>query len=101
MTVSLTCADRAEAERIAELLVTQKLAACVQCVPLRATYVWQGKVETADEIGLTAKTLRGKLPALEAAVRAAHSYEVPELIATRIQWASADYEQWLRDALTP
>lgn len=101
MTVSITCADRAEADRIADLLVTQKLAACVQCAPLRSTYVWQGKVETADEIGLTIKTLRHKLPALAAAVKAAHSYEVPELIATRIEWASAEYEQWLRDALKP
>lgn len=101
MTISITCADKAEAERLADMLVTQKLAACVQYAPLRSTYVWQGKVETADEVGLTIKTLRHKLPALAAAVRAAHSYEVPELIATRIEWASAEYEQWLRDALKP
>ncbi|UDF03357.1 divalent-cation tolerance protein CutA [Asticcacaulis sp. AND118] len=101
MTVSIACADTDEAGRIADLLVGQNLAACVQSAPIRSTYVWQGGVETADEVRLTAKTLRGRLEALEAAVKAAHSYEVPEIIATRIDWVSTDYENWLRDSLKP
>lgn len=101
MTVSIACADADEAGRIADLLVAQKLAACVQSAPIRSTYVWQGAVEMADEVMLTAKTLRDRLEALEAAVRLAHSYEVPEIIAARIDWTSAGYENWLRETLKP
>lgn len=99
MTVSIACADADEAGRIADLLVAHKLAACVQSASIHSTYVWQGAVERAHEVLLTAKTLRDRLDALEAAVKAAHSYEVPEIIAMRIDWASADYENWLRETL--
>ncbi|MDC7685225.1 divalent-cation tolerance protein CutA [Asticcacaulis sp. BYS171W] len=99
LTVSITCATEAEGERLAHLLVVQKLAACVQMTPIRSTYRWQGEIETANEVVLTAKTVSAKLFALEALVKSEHSYEVPEILATRVEWASADYAAWLREAL--
>lgn len=97
--VSVACGSEEEARKLARLLVEARLAACVQSHAVFSTYRWQGEVETADEIMLTAKTLLTKLPALEAAVRQHHSYDVPEIIATPMVWASDSYAQWLRQAL--
>lgn len=100
LVVSIVCAFDTEAQALARLLVEQKLAACCQTHPIQSIYRWQGEVETASETMLTAKTLAEKLPALEAVVKASHSYDVPGILAVPVAWASADYAQWLRDSLT-
>ncbi len=99
ITVSIACANAEEASTIARLLVGQRLAACVQSHAITSTYVWQGAIERADEVMLTAKTLAGRFDALAAAVRDVHSYDVPEIIAQPIVHVSAPYEQWLREVL--
>ena len=99
ITVSIACASEAEAQSLTGLLVTAHLAACVQSFEVRSTYRWKGEVDTANEIMLTAKTLMEKLPMLEKLVRQHHSYEVPEILATPVVWASADYAKWLRESL--
>jgi periplasmic divalent cation tolerance protein len=99
VTVSIACADEAEAQSLTGLLVTAHLAACVQTHKVHATYRWLGEIDTADEVMLTAKTLMEKLPMLEKLVKQHHSYEVPEILAMPVVWASADYEKWLRGAL--
>jgi len=97
--VSITCATSAEAEALAHKLIELRLAACVQSQSVRSTYVWDGAVETASEVLLTAKTRADKWPALEAFVRASHSYEVPEIIATRAEQVSPPYADWLNEVL--
>jgi uncharacterized protein involved in tolerance to divalent cations len=99
LTVSIACASDTEAQALARLLVEQRLAACCQTHPITSTYRWQGAIETAPEVMLTAKTLTVKLPALQAAVKANHSYDVPEILAVPVVWASTDYAQWLRESL--
>ncbi len=93
--VSIACGSQSEADTIARLLIEQRLAACVQTHAITSTYRWQGEIETVDEIMLTAKTLTSKLEALEALVKAHHSYDVPEIIATPVVWVSASYAKWL------
>lgn len=97
--VSVACGSDDEANNLARLLVEGGVAACVQSHAITSTYRWQGKIETAPEIMLTIKTLMSKLPDLEALVRAHHSYEVPEIIAVPVVWASQDYAEWLRDSV--
>ncbi|HVZ28947.1 MAG TPA: divalent-cation tolerance protein CutA [Asticcacaulis sp.] len=99
LTVSIACGSDAEAQTLARLLVEHKLAACCQTHPIQSTYRWHGAIETASEVMLAAKTLADKLPALEAFVKQHHSYDVPEILAVPVAWASADYVQWLRDSL--
>ncbi|MFT3998516.1 MAG: divalent-cation tolerance protein CutA [Asticcacaulis sp.] len=99
MIVSITCASAPEAEKLAQMLVALKLAGCVQTHAIASAYVWEGRLEQADEVLLTVKTLRDRLPALEVAVKTHHSYEVPELIATRAEWVSQSYADWLKAAL--
>jgi uncharacterized protein involved in tolerance to divalent cations len=99
VTVSIACASEEEAQALALALVEAKLAACAQTTGIRSTYRWRGAVEQAPEVLLTLKTLTAKLPELEARVKARHSYDTPELVATPVVWASADYAAWLRESL--
>lgn len=88
--------DRATAERIAEALVTERAAACVnvmtECV---SVYRWQGKVEHASEVPLLMKTTRDAYPRLEAALRKLHPYEVPEIIALPVSAGLPEYLNWV------
>lgn len=94
--VLMTAADEPEAERIAELLIAKRLAACVQILPgMQSIYVWQGEVEREREVLLLAKTVRPKFKELEQEVRAMHSYETPEIIALPVVGASEPYLKWL------
>ena len=99
VTVSIACGSGAEAQAIARALVEERLAACVQSHAVTSTYRWQGAIETAPEVMLTAKTRFDKLPALEARVRDLHSYAVPEIIAVSVVWAHEPYTTRLNGTL--
>lgn len=95
-----TCPDAATAECLAQALVADRLAACVNILPgLRSVYQWQGAVETAHEHLLLIKTHRRLYPAVEAAIKALHPYEVPEVVALAIDAASHEYLQWMDQCL--
>ena len=94
--VLMTAANGEEASRIAELLVNQKIAACVQILPeMQSVYVWNGAVQREKEILLLAKTTLTNFAKLEREVRAIHSYETPEIIALPVADASVPYLKWL------
>lgn len=96
--ITTTVGTREAAERIAVELVSRRLAACVQVSgPIRSTFRWLEKVESAEEWVCTAKTSRAKSDAVETLVKSLHPYEVPELIATPIIGGSDDYLKWLRE----
>ncbi len=85
-------------ETIAQQLVRDGHAACVTILPPhRSVYRWQGTVEHADEQQLLIKTTRARVPALEAAVHAAHPYDVPEFLVLPIEAASDAYGRWIAD----
>lgn len=91
-----TCEDAADAERIAQALVEQRLAACVNLVPnLRSIYRWQGKVESAGEVLLLIKSTRGLLELLGKELRRLHRYELPELIVLPVIDGSSEYLDWV------
>lgn len=94
--VLITAPNADQATRIAELLVNQKLAACVQVLPeMQSIYVWKGEIQRDREVLLLAKTTRAKFEQLEREVRAIHSYETPEVIALSITEGSEPYLSWL------
>ena len=100
--VVTTVGSREEAQRIAESLVSARLAACVQLIgPIASTYRWQGKLETSQEWLCTIKALRANYTALEAAIRAMHSYQVPEILAFDVVEGSRDYLAWLAAEASP
>lgn len=100
--VLVTCATHAEGRKIAQAVVRQRLAACVNILPgaVESVYRWKGKVEQARETLLVLKTSAARLRALETAVRALHSYDVPEFIALPIVAGSEQYLGWLGDCLS-
>ena len=101
MLVVLTTVPNAdEGERLARLLVEEKLAACVQILPkMTSVYFWEGKVHTESEQLLLIKTLEDKFEPLSAFIRQHHSYEVPEIVAIDAEKVSEDYLNWLREVM--
>ena len=85
---------------MARTLVERRLAACVNIIPnLRSIYRWQGAVEETDEVLLLIKTAENRLPALEAAIRELHTYDVPEFLVLSVKSGSQSYLSWLLDSL--
>ena len=96
--VLIACADGEEAARIQETLVREKLAACVSSLPgVRSCYRWRGKIETAGEVLLLAKTTATAFEALRSRVAGIHSYEVPEIVALPVMAGHPPYLAWLAD----
>lgn len=94
--------DRAAAERIAEALVTQRLAACVNILaPCRSLYRWKSELQRDEEHPMLIKTTRERYAELEAAIRARHPYEVPEIVAVPIELGLTDYLSWVAEETTP
>jgi len=99
LVVLITAPSREVGERIAETLVGEELAACVNLLaPVRSIYRWDGAICRDDEILLIAKTTRARYPALEARVQAVHPYDTPEIIALPVERGSAAYLAWLAGA---
>jgi periplasmic divalent cation tolerance protein len=97
----VTCGSRAEARKVARTILTKKLAACVNVVGgLESHYWWRGKLESARECLLLIKTTRERTRAVAAAVKAAHSYEVPEIIFVPIASGERRYLKWLRASVS-
>ncbi|MGH8802306.1 MAG: divalent-cation tolerance protein CutA [Casimicrobiaceae bacterium] len=88
--------DAALADRIARVLIDDRLAACVNIgAPVESIYHWQGRTETAREIPLAAKTRATLVPAVEAAILRLHPYDIPEIIAIPVVGGHARYFAWV------
>jgi len=99
--VSTTVDSAAVAEQIAATLVEERLAACVQIIgPLTSVYRWDGAVTRATEWLCTAKTIEPVLTRVMARIRALHSYQQPEIIATTISAIDPGYLSWLQQETT-
>jgi len=102
LVVLTTTETEADAERLARLLVEAELAACAQVLPrMTSVYRWQGKVEQSGETLLLIKTTRVTYGRLEAAIKQNHPYETPEIIALPVEAGSAEYLNWLTEAVQP
>ena len=89
--------DQDSARRVADALVEQRAAACVNLLPkCTSLYRWQGKIESAHEVPLLIKTTQGAYSRVEALIRELHPYELPEIIAVRVVAGLPDYLQWVR-----
>src|SRR2546430_17605371 len=92
-----TFPDVETANRIAEVLVTEKLAACANLLPgVHSIYRWKEKIETAGEVIVFFKTTEDRQAAFEEKLRSLHPYEVPELISVKIDSGSPDYLRWVK-----
>ena len=91
-----TVPDKDTATRIAEALVTEQLAACVNIIPaIQSVYRWQGAIEIDEELLLLIKTSDAVWSQLQERLLALHPYELPEIISVRIQDGHSNYLNWI------
>lgn len=99
LAVFTTVATREDAERMARALVERRLAACVQIDEIRSVYRWQAQVQLDCEQGLMCKTAAARYPALQAAIRELHGYELPAIHALAVTQASQPYADRVRESV--
>ncbi len=92
-----TTGSQAEAERIAGLLVSRKLAACVQITDITSFYTWKGKVNKNGEFLLLIKTMQHLYNAVETTILENHSYEIPEVLQIPVGQGLGRYLNWVSE----
>ncbi len=98
--VFVTCESKEQAENIAQTLVSEKLAACVNVLPgIRSCYVWEKKLTWSDEVLLLIKTTQGRFDPLKDRIKAMHSYSVPEIVGVPIAEAFDKYIAWIEESV--
>jgi periplasmic divalent cation tolerance protein len=98
--VLVTAKDKAEAEKISQALIEEKLIACANIInPVASCFVWQGKIDRVQECLIVMKSRADLFAELSRRVKTLHSYEVPEILALPIVEGSADYLAWMRSVL--
>jgi len=97
MLVYITCGSKEEAEKLAEILVEKKLAACVNYFPINSIYFWKNKIEKDKEYVMICKTLKEKFSEIEKVVKENHSYEVPAIMGIPIEKISEDFYRYILD----
>ena len=98
--VLTTVPDAGEGQRLAERIVGERLAACVQVLPgMTSVYFWEGKIHSESEHLLLIKTVDEKFEALSEFITANHGYEVPEIVAIPAVSVSESYLGWVTDYL--
>jgi periplasmic divalent cation tolerance protein len=96
----ITAPEGPVSQKLARLIVEEKLAACVNMIPgIHSTYWWEGKIEETAECLLLAKTDKLKVKALIKLVKAHHPYRVPEVISLRIKEGNRDYLRWIAESI--
>jgi periplasmic divalent cation tolerance protein len=100
--VFVTAPGEDEAARIADSLVSERLAACVNIVGgIVSIYRWEGEVARDKEVLLIIKTTNERYAELERRIKELHTYTTPEVIAYRIERGSEAYLKWLRESTSP
>jgi len=100
--VSTTTDSRAEAGRLAELVVERRLAACAQILgPMHSTYRWKDAVESADEWLVLMKTVGRHTETLMSLLKDEHGYETPDIVATPILTGHPAYLRWIAEETEP
>ena len=98
--ILVTAKNKKEANKISNHLIKKKLVACVNVAgAVESVFHWQGKIEKAKEVLLIIKTKKSLIKKIIKAVKALHSYSVPEVIALPIIDGNADYLKWIRDSV--
>ena len=100
MLVVLCTCPPDQANRIAKVLVEQRVAACVNVTPsVQSIYRWQNELQKEEEALLLIKTSEAVWPALEKTLQQLHPYEVPEIIALPVAGAATSYQRWVEENL--
>ncbi len=98
--IMITCSSRREALKIKKVLLEQRKVACINIIPkVESFFWWEGKIDSAPEVLILAKTRSAVFKEIVALVKKIHKYEVPEIIALPIIGGNKDYLKWLNRCL--
>ena len=100
LVVLVVAESEAQARRIARRLLQNKLAACVNFVPIESMFLWQGAIQEEEEVLMIIKTRTETFDELMSAVKVTHSYDVPEIIGLPVVMGSRQYLKWIDDEVT-
>jgi periplasmic divalent cation tolerance protein len=95
LAVVTTVATLSDAQRLARMLVEQGLAACAQVSEIESFYPWEGQLQQEREWRVVFKTAAERYAAVEAAIREAHPYELPAIVAVALERAYEPYAHWV------
>ncbi len=93
--VETTVQNSSEANKIAELLLKQKIAACIQFIKINSTYFWQGKIENNEEVLLRIKSVKKHFEEIKNSIISHHNYDLPEVILIETNQGSKPYFDWI------
>jgi periplasmic divalent cation tolerance protein len=97
--VFVTAPGGEQAAKMAEAVVEERLAACVNIVGgVESIYWWEGKVTRDREVLMIIKSTSERYAELEQRIKELHSYTTPEVVALGIERGSEPYLEWLRDS---
>lgn len=96
--VYITARDETEAKMISQILVEEKLAACVNYFPINSIYRWKGEVQKSNEVALIAKTRAALVNKVITRVKKLHSYQVPCIVSWIIEDGNQDYLEWIKES---
>ncbi|MBF0479496.1 MAG: divalent-cation tolerance protein CutA [Candidatus Omnitrophica bacterium] len=98
--VFVTVKDQSEAKKIADTIVAEKLAACVNMIEkVKSVFWWQEKIQYEEEILLIMKTKNTLMNKLIERVKSLHSYTIPEIVSIPIEEGNLDYLKWINDSV--
>jgi periplasmic divalent cation tolerance protein len=100
LVVLVTAPNDEQARVIARKLLEEKLAACINFVPIQSMYVWEGAIQDEAEVLLIIKSRQTAFHDLIAAVKAVHPYAVPEIISMPVVLGSEAYLKWIKNEVT-
>ena len=96
--IYIVAKDEAEAKKLTQFLIGEKLVACVNYSPIKSTYWWKGQVEEAKEVAMIAKTREELVDRVIERVKQLHSYEVPCVVSWSIEKGNPDYLEWIKES---
>lgn len=99
--ITTTVSLREDAERLSGLLLSEKLAACVQILKIDSRYVWKGETNHEPELMLLIKTRASLFESVMARLAAEHPYEIPEIVAMPFAAAFSGYLGWIEENTNP
>ncbi len=100
LVVLVTAESGEQARQLARQLLQNRLAACVNFVPVESMFLWQGAIQEEKEVLMIIKTRSGSFDDLMAAIKSAHSYDTPEIIGMPIVVGSREYLKWIDHEVT-
>ena len=96
--IYITTGDEAEARKIGRTLVEERLAACINILPIQSIYRWQGDIEEEGEAVMFVKTKAELADEVIARVQELHSYDVPCIVVLPIEKGNPDYLKWIEES---